>query len=302
MNYGAWESPIYRQTVLIVLGIIFLSGFIVFLFRRKTHYFTFSWASIKSWLIAAPLLFGVIGAPEPWPLVILTLIAIIGAKIFFQIFGMYQKALFVWCCYGGIVALAFCVNTNNIVTYNLMPMIVLGTMCLIPIIRNDFHRMIQYTSLSLLAFVFMGWSFMHLGLILKFEKGIYQLMYLIILTEFCDNTTLALSRSLGSTQIASHINPKRYIESTVVSILLTIALASIMRFLLPDNSENYWFASGLIAALGGGIGDLVMTVIRRDLGIRDYGAFIIGRGDFLHRMDRLIFVAPIYYYFMLLSH
>jgi phosphatidate cytidylyltransferase len=54
--------------------------------------------------------------------------------------------------------------------------------------------------------------------------------------------------------------------------------------------------SGLIAAFGGFIGDMVMTVIRRDAGIKVVGTFILGRGDFLHRMDRLIFVAPIYYY------
>jgi phosphatidate cytidylyltransferase len=71
-----------------------------------------------------------------------------------------------------------------------------------------------------------------------------------------------------------------------------------MRHLLPAGAEKFWLVSGLIAGIGGGFGDLVMTVIRRDLGIRDYGVFIIGRGDFLQRMDRLIFVAPIYYYVM----
>jgi phosphatidate cytidylyltransferase len=68
--------------------------------------------------------------------------------------------------------------------------------------------------------------------------------------------------------------------------------------LLPDGSEKYWLVSGLIASLGGVVGDLVMSVVRRDLGVRIMGAFILGRGDFLHRMDRLIFVAPIYYYIM----
>jgi phosphatidate cytidylyltransferase len=42
-----------------------------------------------------------------------------------------------------------------------------------------------------------------------------------------------------------------------------------------------------------------MSAIRRDAGVRIVGPFILGRGDFLHRMDRLIFVAPIYYYLML---
>jgi predicted CDP-diglyceride synthetase/phosphatidate cytidylyltransferase len=50
--------------------------------------------------------------------------------------------------------------------------------------------------------------------------------------------------------------------------------------------------------VGGSIGDLTLSVIRRDLGIKDAGAFIIGRGDLLTIMDRTIFVAPIFYYVM----
>ena len=139
---------------------------------------------------------------------------------------------------------------------------------------------------------------MHAGLIMKFENGIYQLMYLIILTEFCDNTILAISRYIGRIHFVDKIAPKRTLESTGISIVLTIGLAFLMRHLLPAQGEKYWMISGLIAGVGGGLGDIIMTVIRRDIGIRDYGVFILGRGDFLNRMDRLIFVCPIYYYVM----
>ncbi|WP_413580624.1 phosphatidate cytidylyltransferase [Bdellovibrio sp. HCB288] len=295
---AAWESHIYRQTVLIVLSIIFASGAIVFFFRNKNYYFVQSWASIKSWLIAAPLMFIVMGLPTPWPLVCLTLLAILGAKIFFQIMGMFHRSNFVLICYAGIVGLAACIYFDRVDIYNVMPMIVLMAACLVPLIRNSYKRMIQYMSLTLLAFIFLGWSFMHLGLIMKFPNGIYQLMYLIILTEFCDNTNLAVGRYIGGWRMFPSINPRRTVGSTAVSIALTLFLAGCMRFLLPDGSEKYWLASGLIAALGGFVGDLVMTVVRRDAGMKTMGPFIIGRGDFLHRVDRLIFVAPIYYYVM----
>ncbi|MEK2690244.1 phosphatidate cytidylyltransferase [Bdellovibrio sp. GT3] len=295
---AAWESHIYRQTVLIVLSIIFASGTIVFFFRNKNYYFVQSWASIKSWLIAAPLMFIVMGLPTPWPLVCLTLLAILGAKIFFQIMGMFHRSNFVLICYAGIVGLAACIYFDRVDIYNVMPMIVLMAACLVPLFRNSYKRMIQYMSLTLLAFIFLGWSFMHLGLIMKFPNGIYQLMYLIILTEFCDNTNLAVGRYIGGWRMFPSINPRRTVGSTAVSIALTLFLAGCMRFLLPDGSEKYWLASGLIAALGGFVGDLVMTVVRRDAGMKTMGPFIIGRGDFLHRVDRLIFVAPIYYYVM----
>ena len=235
----------------------------------------------------------------PIPIIFLTMLAIYGAKVYFQILGMYHQTFFVYICYLGIIGLGLFSQMNNLTVYNEMPMAVLGLSCLVPLIQRNYRDMIQYISLTLLGFIFLGWSFMHLALILNFENGIYQVMYLIILTEFCDNTNLAISRYFKGPKIISEINSKRSWLSTLVSILITLLLAYLMRYLLPNSSEKYWFASGLIASFGGVIGDMVMTVVRRDAGVKITSRFILGRGDFLHRMDRLIFVAPIYYFIML---
>lgn len=299
MSGTFWTSPVYQQTVLIVLSIIFISGLIVYFFRKQNYYFKVSWASIKSWLVVAPILFFLMGLPPPLPLVVLVVLAIMGAKAYFQIMGMFHRSYFVLICYSGILALGACAYFNRLDIYNVMPMIVLGASCLVPLIRNNYKRMIQYMSLTLLGFIFLGWSFMHLGLILHFENGIYQVIYLIILTEFCDNTNLALGRYIGSLKLFPKLNQRRTVGGLFVSLLLTLVLAAIMRFLLPNDSQKYWLTAGLIASLGGFLGDLIMSVIRRDAGVRIVGPFILGRGDFLHRMDRLIFVAPIYYYLML---
>lgn len=294
-----WADPIYRETALIVLSILFLVGLVMYVFRQRTYYFVSAWASLKSWLIAAPLLFIVLGLPTPWPLISFILLAIFGAKAYFQILGMYHRSYFVFICYAGIIGLGVACWENNLTMYNNLPMIVLGASCLVPLIRNSYKRMIQYISLTLLGFIFLGWSFMHLGLLLNQPNGLYQIMYLLILTEFCDNTNLAMHRYFKDGHLFSEIDPKRTLGSTLVSILLTLFLAAAMRQLLPDRSETYWLAAGLIASLGGMIGDLVMDVVRRDAEVKIVGPFILGRGDFLHRMDRLIFVAPIYYYVML---
>lgn len=296
---NTWESPIYRETALIVLAFLFVSGLIVFLLRKKNYYFVVSWASIKSWLIVAPILFLIIGLPKPWPLVFITLLAITGAKVFFQLMGIFHRSYFVLTCYAGIIALSVSIYHNRLDVYNVFPMIVIGITCLIPLIRNNYKRMIQYISLTNLAFVFLGWSFMHLALLLNFEKGVYQLMYLLILTEFCDNTTLAVSRYFGTKKIFENITHRRTWKGFLFSVALTLFIAGAMRQLLPDRSEIYWLTAGIVACVGGLIGDMVMDVIRKDAGIRTLGAFVLGRGDFLKRMDRLIFVAPIYYYVML---
>ena len=296
---AAWESPVYKQTVLIVLLVIFAGAAINFIFRKKSHYFMIAWASIKSWLFLAPIMFLLMGLSAPLPIIFLTLLAIYGAKAYFQILGMFHQTYFVWICYLGIIGLGVFSQMNNLAVYNEMPMMVLGLSCLVPLVQRNYKNMIQYISLTLLGFIFLGWSFMHLGLILNFDNGIYQVMYLIILTEFCDNTNLAISRYFKGPKIISEINSKRTWISTGISIFVTVLLAYGMRHLLPDRSEKYWLASGLIASFGGVIGDMVMTVVRRDAGVKIVSGFILGRGDFLQRMDRLIFVAPIYYFVML---
>ena len=298
-----WDSPIYRQTVLIVLAALFFGALINFFFRKKNQYSMIAWASIKSWLVFAPLMFGLMGLRQPFPITVLTLLALFGSKVFFQIMGMFHKSFFVYICYLGIFGLGISCYYDNLVIYNIMPMLVLGLSCLAPLILREYKDMIQYMSLTLLSFIFLGWCFMHLGLILNFENGIYQVMYLIILTEFCDNTNLSISRYFRGSRILAEISSRRTLSSTALSIFLTMLLAYSMRHLLPDRSEKYWLASGLVASFGGVLGDLVMSVIRKDAGVKIVGPFILGRGDFLQRMDRLIFVAPIYYFVMLgLSH
>jgi phosphatidate cytidylyltransferase len=294
----AWADPVYRQTALIVLSVIFLGGAITFAFRNQGSYFISAWASIKSWLFFAPLLFVLLGLPQPGPLIVLTLAGIYGAKAFFQILGMYHRSYFVLICYAGIFGLAWCSYADRIDIYNVMPILVLAACCLVPLFRNSYHQMIQYISLTLLGFIFLGWSFMHLALLLKFPSGLYQILYLITLTEFCDNTNLAVSYYLRGPKLFSHIDHKRTYLSTVFSFLLTLLLAWGMRHLLPNDADRYWLTAGLVASVGGLFGDLLLMVVRKDAGVKDVGPFIIGRGDFLQRMDRLIFVAPIYYYVM----
>ena len=66
--------------------------------------------------------------------------------------------------------------------------------------------------------------------------------------------------------------------------------------MLPVRTEPYWIASAIIITFFGRCGDLILSVFRRDLGIKDSGVFIIGREDILARVDKFIFAAPIFYY------
>lgn len=296
--FEMWNDPVYVQTFSIVMGVLLSLTVVFFFLRQRNTHAQAGWASLISWSIATPILFALVAAPWPWALVGLCIVAILGLKIFFQLTGMYHRSYFVWASYLGIAALGYLVHDGSRELYNTMPMIFFGAICLIPIIRNSHKQMIQYMALTLMAFMFLGWSFLHVGWILKLDRGPYLAIYIVILTEVFDNLSLFLSRVIGKHKMFARITPRRNWEAFAIAAPLTIVLAFAFRHLLPGRSEQFWVASGLVAVLGGSLGDLVLSVIRRDLGIKDVGVFIIGRGDFLSVIDRLIFVAPIFYYVM----
>lgn len=293
-----WSNPLFEKTAIILLVFLGIIGVVLFPFRKKNTHLAAAWASLQSWLFFAPVLFLMLAAGDPWPLLGITLISLLCAKEFFMITGMYHRSIFIWTTYLSIIAMAYLIYHDYHFLYATMPMIFLGVISLIPIALNQAKNMLQYIALSLLCMMFVGWAFLHTAWIVKIPSGAFYLIYIILLTELCDNVALAVSRLFGKKKLVDQITPNRTLEGVILSFAATLAAAYGLRILLsPDHQENWWIY-GLTAALVGSTGDIILAVIRRDLGVKDYGIFILGRGGVLDRMDRLIFVAPIYFYLL----
>ena len=296
MIYGLWHNPLYYETAGLIIGALIVLSILVFLLKQKGAPYTTAWASLKSWLFVAPLLFAAFALPKPWPLFFLAWMGVLSAKSFFQMVGMYHRSWFVWITYIFIFGLAYLIYFDRLEFYNLTPMIFLFAIALVPILRNSSTHMIQYLALSLMAFIFWGWSFMHMGRLLTFQGGELLVSYLYILTEVSENVTWACSRLFGKIKPFNRISNKVSLEGMIVALAVTMLMAWAMRHLLPDRSDAFWIAAGLVAAVFGRMGDLIINVIRRDLGIKNTGVFIIGRDGVITRVDKMIFVGPLFFY------
>jgi phosphatidate cytidylyltransferase len=181
-----------------------------------------------------------------------------------------------------------------------MPMIFLACTAVIPILRNAHTQMIQFIALSLINFIIMGWGFMHLGRIVLWEGGPLIALYLAILFEFCEATNYAITKTVGHTKPLTNLTTRFSLEGFFGSMLLTLILAWGIRHMLPIRTEIYWLSAGLIVSIVGRLGGLTLSVIRRDLNIKESGIFIIGRDDILSRIDKPMFAAPVFYFMYLI--
>ena len=296
--------PLYQKALALFSGSLLLLMLLFRKLRNKHHTFLMAYRSFQSWFIAALPFFLIIALPSPWFLIGITFLAIASNKSFFQLMGVYHRSYFLFTCYVGIFFLAACVYGNHLFLYNLAPIILFAFLCLLPIMMNAYKNMLQYLSLSLFSFIFLGWGLMHLGWVLQKKDGVFLLFYLSILIEFFDNSNLTFSSLLKGRRFLPHINSHRTTSATLFAFILTAVTAFILQILLLEKvftnmkGSFFWIVTSCLAMGGAMLGNLIMDIIRRDLGIRTTGVFILGKGDFINRMQRMVFTVPLYYYFI----
>ena len=113
-----------------------------------------------------------------------------------------------------------------------------------------------------------------------------------------DSGAYFIGRACGKHKLAPVISPKKTIEGAVGGVIVNI-IAMILYTLLLNKcfdftQVNYFYAAiyGVVGAVGSIVGDLTLSVIKRQVGIKDYGNLIPGHGGILDRFDSTMIVAP----------
>lgn len=123
------------------------------------------------------------------------------------------------------------------------------------------------------------------------------LMFLIFMTEINDVMQFAWGKMLGKRKIVPNISPNKTWEGFVGGIFSTVIIGYFLKFLTPLSTEEVLIASALIA-LAGFVGDIVVSAIKRDKGIKDMGDTIPGHGGIFDRIDSLSYTAPVFFHFI----
>lgn len=125
-------------------------------------------------------------------------------------------------------------------------------------------------------------------------------LFLLLLTEINDIAQALVGRQLGRRPIAPTISPHKtwagFLGGLGLSAVLAVGLAS---WLTPW----HWLVAllaGLLISIAGLFGDLNVSALKRDCGVKDSGRLLPGQGGILDRIDSLTFTAPMFYGYVLL--
>lgn len=153
-----------------------------------------------------------------------------------------------------------------------------------------------------------GFNLSHLAFIMTLpEKSNFSsgnacmVIYLLFLTQFNDVQQFLWGKAFGKRKIAPVISPNKTIAGFVGGFIGTIVLAYLLRYLTPL-TEIQSAIMGAVIAFSGFIGDLNISSIKRDIGVKDTGAFIPGHGGIMDRLDSLCFTAPTFVHLLYYWH
>ena len=132
-----------------------------------------------------------------------------------------------------------------------------------------------------------------LSLNLNVDAGCALVWVLFACTWASDTFAYFVGTAFGSHKLASSISPGKTVEG-----ILTAIVVGTFIFGLPLVKMA---VAGFVLCLAATLGDLVESVLKRFANIKDSGIFLPGHGGALDRFDSILYTAPVFYYFVILS-
>ncbi len=125
--------------------------------------------------------------------------------------------------------------------------------------------------------------------------NLFLIFFLVVVVQASDVLQYIWGKMLGKRKIAPRLSPSKTLEGLVGGVLSASLLGGALYWITPF---TFWQAAGLslVITLMGFFGGLVMSAIKRDRGVKDWGHLIAGHGGFIDRLDSVIFSAPIFFH------
>jgi len=128
------------------------------------------------------------------------------------------------------------------------------------------------------------------NILLAYDHSILLGIFIIIWSS--DTGAYLTGRKFGRTKLFERISPKKTWEGSVGGLLFALVAAFFISRNYTNISFAHWVALTLIIVVAGSVGDLIESMLKRSVGIKDSGNVIPGHGGILDRFDSFLFAAP----------
>lgn len=301
---AAISNDIFLTYVMVIVGLLAVAGLMLGLMTALGKNVSSVWRTYRGWLVMVPLVLGTILLGRTATIVGVALLAMFGFKEFARATGLYEDWWLTGLVYLAIAVLGVASFVSDprlnypgwFGLFITLPAYVAAAILLVPILRNRSKGQLQQVALAIVGFLYFGWMFSHLGFLANTNYAYGYILYLVFAVEINDIAAFTCGKLFGKHKLRENISPNKTIEGAIGAIFVSLLVPWLLWFSFPHFEPWDLVLIGLIVGIGGQLGDLVISYIKRDIGIKDMGVLIQGHGGILDRVDSMIFVAPIFFH------
>jgi len=163
---------------------------------------------------------------------------------------------------------------------------------------------LQRVSLGALAFLLFGVGIGYLGQLADQAGSGRIVLWLLLCIALNDVAAYLCGNLWGHRKLCPNISPGKTVAGALGAVVFTCVFGAVVGQMmrLPIDSTLMLAIAAALCSVCGTIGDLIISSVKRDVGIKDMSAALPGHGGILDRFDSLLLAAPFLYYFILWTH
>jgi phosphatidate cytidylyltransferase len=294
------KEPITFGVIGVIGVILLVAALLAMLLRRAGKLSAPAYGEImrhwRSWVLLVDLILMLVLLGAFWVMAGVCVLSLLCYQEFARATGLFREKTISIAVVLGILLVTFAVFDNYARLFFASAALTVGLIVVITIPQDRPHGYIQRTALGVLGFLLFGYSFGYLGYFANNPHYRPILILLLLGVEMNDVFAFCCDKLIGGPRAIPNTSPGKTWAGCIGALVLTTAfVATLGHFVFADTPMDrldllLLFGSGL--SVLGQFGGLLLSSIKRDVGIKDTGQFIPGDGGLLDRFDSLALVPP----------
>ena len=312
---GAFSHPITILVVIAVAGSLAGGRWLIGELSRRgapsasleqellSRWTTWCWLSPA---IILPILFG-----RVFTILAVCLLSLLCYREYVRTTGLFRNRMISVVVVGGILLVTFASLDDWQRLYWAAAPITVGMLAIAALQTDKPEGYIQRVALGVFGYLLLGHSLGYLGQFANIQNvgngTDYRPIVLLILigVAVSDVSAYTFGKMIGGPKLMPNTSPNKTIAGSLGSLIVTTLLVAILgHFIFSETPVDQFWRLIAFGALVGGLaqlGDLMLSAIKRDVGVKDTGTILPGHGGFLDRFNSLILVPAAVFHYLSVS-
>jgi len=280
----------------LVVGILHVTGRVSPETRREL------WLRLGSWSLLVPVMGLPVLAGRVWVIGAVTLLGLACFREYARATGLFRERFVSLVVVLGIFAVNLAALDHWYGFFMALIPLGCGVIAVASIPFDHPQGYVQRVALAVFAFFLFGTALAHLGYMANDANYRPLILMLLLAVGLNDVFAYVVGKTVGGPKLLPHTSPNKTVSGAAGALLLTMALVAILARPIfvgtPMDRGLLLIGLGAIVSVAGQLGDLMLSSIKRDIGIKDTGVVIPGHGGVLDRFNSLLLVAPSVFHYV----